>query len=83
MERADGTIENKLPLIEDRGQTDRVTILANPNPIRDLDLWPWLSSFSTSCGRDRDCDRDVYTCKIKVKGQLEANGHDRLQYLAG
>jgi len=38
MERADGTIENKLPLMEDRGQTDRVTILANPNPIRDLDL---------------------------------------------
>jgi len=25
-------LENKLPSIEDRGQTDSVTILANPNP---------------------------------------------------
>lgn len=28
---------NCMPLIEDRGQTDRVTILANPN----LNPWPW------------------------------------------
>ena len=25
-------LENKLPSIEDRGQTDRVTVLAHPNP---------------------------------------------------
>jgi len=29
-------LENKLFSIDDRGQTDRVTILANPNP--DVDL---------------------------------------------
>jgi len=32
-------LENKLPLIEDRGQTDRVTILANSNPV--CNPWPW------------------------------------------
>ena len=26
------SLENKLPSIEDRGQTDLVTVLANPNP---------------------------------------------------
>ena len=29
-------VENKLPFIEDRGQTDRFTIVANPNPWFDL-----------------------------------------------
>jgi len=31
-------IENKLPSINDRGQTDRFTILVNPNPTLDLDV---------------------------------------------
>jgi len=26
-----GILGNRMPLIEDRGQTDRMTILANPN----------------------------------------------------
>ena len=34
-------LENKLPSIEDRGQTDRVTVLAHPNP--NHNSWPGLS----------------------------------------
>jgi len=31
-------LENQLPPIEDRGQTDRITVLASPSPNANLDL---------------------------------------------
>jgi len=52
-------LENKLPFIGDRRQTDRVTILANHNPVTltaDLDL-QFLTSYGheplTSRNRDQ------------------------------
>ena len=52
-----------MPLMQDRGQTDRVAILANLNP----DLWTWLTTLTFGVL--------VHVNAVHVKATIEGHSH--------
>ena len=84
MRKTTQTIKNKLPSIEDQGQTDCVTILVNQVTITlDLDLdFQSPASYGHDQCMCKNFDQRSVGSKARAKTNGRTDGQDRLQYLA-